>query len=36
MAAYVGEFLILSELMDDAETDKEKDYTFFIVCKVAA
>ena len=33
MAANVGEFLMLSELMDDTETDEENDGTF--VCTVA-
>ena len=35
MAAYVGEFIMLSELMDDTETDEEND-TFVIVCTVVA
>ena len=36
MAANVGEFLVLSELMDDTETDEENDDTFVIVCTVVA
>ena len=36
MAANVGEFLVLSELINDTETDEENDDTFVIVCTVAA